>query len=203
MRIRPCRLYRRLYRSQCSTRCARPDSPPTANGFDPLHGRGGWKRPLPALRGNANGRPEHRPRKTESDYVNLGTFFSRLRGRTHPPPPARPHPGKPNRTTLNTRKPDMTPQRGPCGRDVTVARKVSKPTAAIEYPTWKVRGAPTPNERLVICDECGNAAWVGHGDFVHTCFNRHQHANKSYRRMRNATPAETETAKTYLKEVIG
>ena len=110
MRIRPCRLYRRLYRSQCSTRCARPDSPPTANGFDPLHGRGGWKRPLPALRGNANGRPEHRPRKTESDHVNLGTFFSRLRGRTHPPPPARPHPGKPNRTTLNTRKPDMTPQ---------------------------------------------------------------------------------------------
>ena len=84
-----------------------------------------------------------------------------------------------------------------------MARKKPATAVAIKYPTWKVRGAPTPNERLVVCDECGNAAWVGHGEFIHTCYNRHQHANKSYRRMRPATAQETATAKSFLKEVIG
>ena len=75
--------------------------------------------------------------------------------------------------------------------------------APINYPTWKVRGGPTPNERLVICDECGKAEWTIHGEFTPLCYNRHKHADKGNRRMRNATPAETETGKSFLKEVIG
>ena len=29
-----------------------------------------------------------------------------------------------------------------------------------KYPTWKIKGSPTPNEKLVICDQCGLAQWV-------------------------------------------
>ena len=84
-----------------------------------------------------------------------------------------------------------------------MARKKPATAAPIKYPAWKVRGAPTPNERLVVCDECGEAIWTIHGAFIPLCYNRQQHANKGNCRMRNATPAETETAKSYLKEVIG
>jgi hypothetical protein len=76
--------------------------------------------------------------------------------------------------------------------------------AAIQYPTWKVRGNPSPNERLVICDECGHAEWTtSNTQGVRICYNRHGHANGKNGRMRTATAQETAIGKSTIKEIIG
>lgn len=73
----------------------------------------------------------------------------------------------------------------------------------IKFPTFKVRGQPTPNEKLVVCDECGKAEWVNHGPAVYECYNANHHANGGYRRMREATPKEYEQGKAAITTVIG
>ncbi len=73
----------------------------------------------------------------------------------------------------------------------------------IRYPTWKIRGAPTPNEKLVICDECGNAEWTIHGLDPTICHNAHSHKSGKQCRMREATPAEYEKGKAAITQVIG
>lgn len=74
---------------------------------------------------------------------------------------------------------------------------------AINYPTWKIRGTPTPNEKLVVCDECGNAEWTIHGLDPTICHNSHKHASGKWRRMREATPAEYAIGKEELTQIIG
>ena len=73
----------------------------------------------------------------------------------------------------------------------------------INYPTWKIRGGPTPNEKLVICDQCGNAEWTIHGLNPTVCQNRRGHASGKEGRMREATPAEYAAGKAALQEIIG
>jgi hypothetical protein len=67
----------------------------------------------------------------------------------------------------------------------------------MKYPTFKIKGSPTPNEFLVVCDKCGKVDWtvsiVGH---VYQC-------RGCPGRMREATPAEYAAGKAALKEVIG
>lgn len=74
----------------------------------------------------------------------------------------------------------------------------------IKYPTWKVRGHPTPNECLMICDNCGIAEWtmdIGHN--VYTCDHRTCHVRKGgAMRMRVATKKEREQALKALKQII-
>ena len=72
----------------------------------------------------------------------------------------------------------------------------------INYPTWKIRGGPTPNEtrhlrrmRQRQIDRARQAP--------HICHNRHEHAGKKNRRMREATPAEYAAGKAAMKEIIG
>lgn len=73
--------------------------------------------------------------------------------------------------------------------------------ATINYPTFKIRGTPTPNEKLEICDECGYAHWTIHGLGPTVC---HQmHPNGKARRMREATPAEYEKGKAAITQIIG
>ncbi len=73
----------------------------------------------------------------------------------------------------------------------------------INYPTWKIRGAPTPNEKLVICDGCGNAEWTVHGLDPTICHNRHEHASGKVRRMREATAKEYTIGKAAIQKIIG
>ena len=74
--------------------------------------------------------------------------------------------------------------------------KKQSPKVAINYPKWKVRGNPTPNEKLMVCDACGSAAWMPHSPLtrVSQC--------GCNRRMREATPAEYEAGKAALETVI-
>ena len=72
----------------------------------------------------------------------------------------------------------------------------------IKYPTWKVRGSPTPNERLMICDTCGRAEWYGHGwpqvVYCDPTYNK----VPNHGRMREATAAEYEEGKAAIKTII-
>jgi hypothetical protein len=73
----------------------------------------------------------------------------------------------------------------------------------INYPTWKIRGAPTPNEKLVICDGCGNADWTVHGLDPTICHNRHEHASGKVRRMREASAKEYAIGTAAIQKIIG
>lgn len=73
---------------------------------------------------------------------------------------------------------------------------------AIEYPTWRIKGKPTPNEKLVVCDTCGKAEWTAHFPNPVVCHNYHHHPGGKNRRMREATPAEYKAAKAKLKTEI-
>ena len=65
-----------------------------------------------------------------------------------------------------------------------------------KYPNWKIKGSPTPNDKLVICDQCGLAQWGFHavGLFSY-CTNEHG-------RMREATPEEYDEGKAAIEKVI-
>lgn len=76
-----------------------------------------------------------------------------------------------------------------------------------KYPTWKVQGSPTPAETLYICDDCGKAQWShpgygGYSSIALICYNTNKHSNSKNRRMRLATPAETEEGKKCLRTII-
>ncbi len=70
----------------------------------------------------------------------------------------------------------------------------------INYPTWRVRGSPTPAEALFICDKCGDAIW-GQANPLHSfCYNNSCKGRKGGApRLRKATAAETEEAKRHLE----
>jgi hypothetical protein len=73
--------------------------------------------------------------------------------------------------------------------------------SVIKYPTWKVRGNPTPNDRLMICDKCREAHWYVHG--WPTIVYCHQTANNAHHgRMREGTEKEYTEAKAALKTII-
>lgn len=73
----------------------------------------------------------------------------------------------------------------------------------IKYPTWKIRGEPTPRERLWICPDCLEADWMesmsGHIPCCHNCRGRKGGAV----RMREATAKEYAEGKKVLVTVIG
>jgi len=62
----------------------------------------------------------------------------------------------------------------------------------IQYPTYRVPSAPTPNTLLVVCEKCHKASWtfraIGHVNFCCKA------------RQREATPVEYKHAKTILGE---
>lgn len=70
----------------------------------------------------------------------------------------------------------------------------------IKYPTWKVRGGPTPAETLWICDDCGRGHW-GWPNVIEHCSCEGRKGGR--KRMRRATAAETKAGKLALKEIIG
>ena len=73
----------------------------------------------------------------------------------------------------------------------------------MNYPTWKVRGTPTPNETLYVCDSCGEAEWGPAGLITH-CGNGACRGKKGgQKRMRTATAKETAAAKKKITTVIG
>lgn len=63
----------------------------------------------------------------------------------------------------------------------------------MKYPTFKVRGAPTPNEKLVVCEICQTAAWTIHstGQISYCCG-----------RMREGTPQEYNEARLALTTIF-
>ena len=64
----------------------------------------------------------------------------------------------------------------------------------MKYPTFKVSGSPTPNEKLMVCEVCQKAEWVGHatGRTRHCCHSR----------MREATPQEYDEGRLALNLII-
>ena len=74
----------------------------------------------------------------------------------------------------------------------------------IKYPTWRIKGKPTPNEKLVICDTCGHAEWTAHFSTRNPilCYHRQGHPNGKNARMREATSHEYAAAKKCLREEI-
>ncbi len=70
---------------------------------------------------------------------------------------------------------------------------------AIKYPTWKVRGSPTPYDTIYICDYCGTANWLWESQNPVTCFCKTSGKN---RRMRKGTKKEHEEANKSLKKII-
>ena len=78
--------------------------------------------------------------------------------------------------------------------------RIKKKTVPIQYRTWKLRGTPTPNEKLMVCDICGFSDWGTNSPLsnvvYHICLDRKQ------RRSREATPAEYAAGKAALKEII-
>jgi hypothetical protein len=64
-----------------------------------------------------------------------------------------------------------------------------------DYPSFKTRGSPTPNDKLVICDKCGKAYWTFHSG-------RQSYCHNNCGRMREATPQEYTEGKVALKTVI-
>ena len=72
----------------------------------------------------------------------------------------------------------------------------------IDYPTYRVKGHPTPNEKLVICDSCGYAKWTIFGINPIYCTHTRKHNGKNVR-MREATLEEYKIGKEKLVEEIG
>lgn len=74
---------------------------------------------------------------------------------------------------------------------------------SIKYPIWKIRGKPTPNEKLMICDGCGTAKWSTDSSYSKVLYCDNCQGKKGgYLRMRKATLSEIKEAKKYLKEII-
>ena len=71
----------------------------------------------------------------------------------------------------------------------------------MKYPTFKIRGTPTPNEKLVVCEVCQEADWTIHGD--NRVPNSHYCQDGKHRRMREGTLEEYEEAKKVLTQIIG
>lgn len=67
----------------------------------------------------------------------------------------------------------------------------------MEYPKWKTRGSPTPNDKLFVCDKGQHAEWGGHG------FSAVSHCMRHNTRFREGTAAEYVEARKALKEVLG
>jgi hypothetical protein len=64
----------------------------------------------------------------------------------------------------------------------------------MKYPTFRIRGTPTPNEKLIVCDECQIAAWVAYSvGVINYCCGR---------RMRVATIQERDAAAAALKTIL-
>lgn len=75
----------------------------------------------------------------------------------------------------------------------------------IKYPTWKIRGTPTPNDSLYICDSCGQGHWGTNttgSNSAGVCYCTKGRKGGPVR-MRKATAAETELGKLAIKEIIG
>ena len=73
----------------------------------------------------------------------------------------------------------------------------------MKYPTWKVKGNPTPNERLMVCDKCQEAHWYGHGwPKIVYCQHLGHQENQIPNRMREATAIEYEEGKAAIKTII-
>jgi len=65
-----------------------------------------------------------------------------------------------------------------------------------KYQTWKMKGSPTPNDKLVICDKCGKTRWVTHSTGrISYCTNMHG-------RMREATPKEYDEGNAAIEKVL-
>lgn len=74
----------------------------------------------------------------------------------------------------------------------------------MKYPTWKLRGTPTPNETLWVCNQCETAAWMTDITGVNPPVCNNCRGRKGGQvRLRKATAAETAEAKKHLQEVIG
>jgi len=67
----------------------------------------------------------------------------------------------------------------------------------VNYETWNVRGTPTPNALLVVCDQCQEAHWTGE------IKGQVRYCEKHHARMREGTKAEYAEARKALKKVIG
>jgi hypothetical protein len=64
----------------------------------------------------------------------------------------------------------------------------------IKYPSFKISGSPTPNDKLEICVGCGTAYWLNHstGRISYCCSSRR----------REATPEEYAAGKQALQKII-
>jgi len=64
----------------------------------------------------------------------------------------------------------------------------------MKYPTFKIRGIPTPYDKLIVCETCHRAKWTSHSTGrIDRCCGR---------RVREATPQEYEAGKAALEVVI-
>ena len=73
------------------------------------------------------------------------------------------------------------------------------------YPTWKIKGSPTPNQTLWCCDGCGYCEWgiYNHlGQNVPICCVC-KGKKGGYARLRRATEKEKAEALKCLKTIIG
>jgi hypothetical protein len=73
----------------------------------------------------------------------------------------------------------------------------------LNYPTWKMKGSPTPNETLYCCDKCGDCRWypLGFSTIMHCFFCKGKKGG--FVRMRQATEKEKQEALKVLKTIIG
>lgn len=63
----------------------------------------------------------------------------------------------------------------------------------MNYPSFKIKGFPTPNSILMVCDICQQAAWTYPTPRIMYCCNH---------RMREATPQEYIQGQKALKRII-
>jgi hypothetical protein len=74
----------------------------------------------------------------------------------------------------------------------------------IKFPSWCIKqphGEPPYNERLIVCDSCGQARWTSHLVVpVALCRNRNAHPDKQNVKMREATIEEYRLGRLSLKE---
>jgi hypothetical protein len=74
---------------------------------------------------------------------------------------------------------------------------------ATKYPTYRSPSNPTPAEELLVCERCGQAAWVigSSQQQYHSCRTCHGPSwGKTQARMRKAVPAEYTEALRILNE---